>query len=65
MNKSELKQFKHNGYEWGGRINADTHFFVRPVKKDWQVVGYKEMKVTEEDLLNGNFEYFAENNLTR
>jgi hypothetical protein len=63
--KSHYKSITHNGYQWGGYDGNDMHFFTKEVKEGYRVVGYLELKCSEEDLTNGNFEFMADNGLTK
>lgn len=58
-NKNHYKKIQRNGYIWGGFIDG-LHYFIKKTNK-----GYLCSKMNEKDLINGNFEFMIDNQLTR
>jgi hypothetical protein len=56
--KAHYQSLNYNGYTWTGFWNK-KHHFSKPEGK-----GFACIKATEEDLENGNIEFFAEHNLS-
>jgi len=58
--KKQLRKISPPDYNYGGFWNGLYHF----IKGDYKT-GFTEIAANDEDLINGNLEYFAKNGYTR